>query len=271
MKRVLLILCAVLALFAGIAYASAPNETGQDLFFSEWNPFYGEDPFYSEAVQAMGDGEDFGYSPEIPYRDTLEEAAADLRGRMTDRENTVVIGFRTDREWDWSDLSREIFAMAVDHTGVPTEGDSLAWAWQSRDIRISVDVLEDVNYVTVAYHLQYYTTAEMERELDGAVEELLCELDLWGKSDYEKIKGIYDYICDHVKYDTAHANQSSYTLKYTPYAALIRKTAVCQGFALLYYRLACELDVDTRVIFGTSSRVNHVWMIVKDLLLVGLL
>jgi len=263
-KRLISFLLGMFFVFnAGIICASAPSVSSQMSSTLELNPFY-EGEIFLEEVPFLALAEDgFEYSSHITYRDTKAEAAADLRGMMTARENTAVVGYRTEEDFDWGDLAREIFAMAVDHTGNAKEGDTLAWAWRDRDISYSVEILDDVRYVTVTYILHYYTTAEMEEELDGAVDALLGELDLWDKSDYEKIRGIYDYICANVKYDYVHVNQGSYTLKYTPYAALIYKTAVCQGFALLYYRLACELNVDTRIIFGKSALVNHTWMIAR--------
>ena len=70
-------------------------------------------------------------------------------------------------------------------------------------------------------------------------------LDLSNKTDYQKVKAIYDYICSNVTYDHDNLNDESYSLKYTAYAALINKTAVCQGYASLFYRLALDAGVDT--------------------------
>ena len=87
-------------------------------------------------------------------------------------------------------------------------------------------------------------------------------LDLSNKTDYQKVKAIYDYICSNVTYDHDNLNDESYSLKYTAYAALINKTAVCQGYASLFYRLALDTGVDTRVISGEAGG-PHAWNIVK--------
>ena len=87
-------------------------------------------------------------------------------------------------------------------------------------------------------------------------------LDLSNKTDYQKVKAIYDYICSNVTYDHDNLNDESYSLKYTAYAALINKTAVCQGYASLFYRLALDAGVDTRVISGEAGG-PHAWNIVK--------
>lgn len=255
---------AVLGLFAEIAAASGSGDGGTTYYHvpRELNPLYeGEVRLPEEAPIALSDETDS--SVDAAYRDTPEEAAADLRAGMKKRQNVITIGCRTAEEYDWETFGRALFVIAVDHTGEPTEGDTLAWAWRDRELDLSVDRYGELWYVRIAYTINYYTTAAMEAELDGAVDALLNELDLSDSSDYEKTKGIYDYICANVKYDRANSSDAGYTLKYTPYAALINKTAVCQGIALLYYRLACELELDTRIIFGKSGSVNHTWLVVK--------
>jgi hypothetical protein len=56
-------------------------------------------------------------------------------------------------------------------------------------------------------------------------------------------------------------------LKHTAYAAAINHTAVCQGYAVLFYRLALECGIDARVIAGKGKGANgwedHAWNIVK--------
>ena len=71
-------------------------------------------------------------------------------------------------------------------------------------------------------------------------------LNLNTKTEYGKIKAIYDYICQHVTYDFANLNNDSYDLKYTSYAALVNGTAVCQGYSALFYRMALEAGLDAR-------------------------
>ena len=52
-------------------------------------------------------------------------------------------------------------------------------------------------------------------------------------------------------------------LKYTAYAAMINKTAVCQGYASLLYRLLLECGVDCRVVTGYGNGGRHAWNIVE--------
>ena len=88
-------------------------------------------------------------------------------------------------------------------------------------------------------------------------------LDLKGDAtDYQKITAIYNYICTNVRYDYEHKDDNTYALKQTAYAAAIHKTAVCQGYATLFYRLALEAGVDCRYITGYAGE-GHAWNLVK--------
>ena len=266
--RVLTLFCILFVLFAGMVCASEfrSSNMGHDSLGYEVNPLYGEKPsdFVSAVVALVGEE---GMEEEIPvpdkYTDSIREAADLLRGAMTERTNRIVLGYQSPSDTDLGVLAREIFNVALLHSGLPTEGDYLVWQWKDRMIDIWWEERDGACFVIISYVINYYTTADMENELSLEVERVLDALDLYAASDYEKIRGIYDYICTNVRYDYAHVNQPSYTLQYTAYGALMNKTAVCQGYAVLFYRLASELGLDSRIIFGTSQNTNHTWLIVR--------
>ncbi|MFR8181399.1 MAG: transglutaminase domain-containing protein [Dorea sp.] len=65
-----------------------------------------------------------------------------------------------------------------------------------------------------------------------------------------------------VSYDYTNLDDDTYIQKYTAYAALIDKTAVCQGYASLLYRMVLDAGVDARVISGDAGG-PHAWNIVR--------
>ncbi len=195
------------------------------------------------------------------YFTTLDEAAEEMRTQMEARTETINILYATD-SYD-STLARAIFYAAVEHTGVPTQGDYLLRQYGGWTASISRYSSGGLYYITFSYAMSYYTTAEQEAELTAVLTELMDGMDLENQSDYEKISTIYAYICTHVTYDYANLSDEDYKLKYTAYAALINGTAVCQGYALLFYRMALEAGVDARLISGTGNGGSHAWNIVK--------
>ena len=191
------------------------------------------------------------------YVSTVEEAGEVLREQMETRSQTAMVYIYADvtTQDEFSVLCSSILDAAFLHTGEPTEGDYLRWQYGGANLKGTIGK----GTLDITFTLTYHSSAAQEAEVDAAVAKLLSQLNFNGKSDYEKVKAVYDYICTNVTYDYT----SSGTLKHTAYAALIKKTAVCQGYALLLYRLLLELDIDNRLIAGTSRGENHGWNIVE--------
>lgn len=209
-------------------------------------------------------------SGSVDYATTIEGAGSLLREGMVNRQSEITVGYRMD-EW-----SNEAFSNAVDaimeeaeeHTGVPVEGDYLRWVKGPGSITGSCSVNGAYYYATITFSMTYYTTADQEEEVDAAVSTLLAEIITDDMSDYEKIEAIYDYMTSNISYDYENLNNSDYMLKHTAYAALINKTSVCQGYAVLFYRLALECGIDARYISGDATNSSgetggHGWNIVK--------
>ncbi len=226
------------------------------------------------TIPTAGDSVGKGSSARsISYRTTINAVAANLRDQMEARKGTITLYYKTGSYDGTNQVLYDIFDAATAHTGTSTEGDYLQWHWQNWGASITGEKSSGVFYLTLTYKVKYYTTAAQEAAVNTRVKEILAYLDLnSGKSEYVKVRAIYDYICSNVSYDNANLSNSAYTLKHSAYAAFINKTAVCQGYALMFYRLALEAGINTRIIAGdynttyTGSGVtwdNHGWNIVK--------
>lgn len=191
----------------------------------------------------------------------FNEVVTTLRENMVARQPEVRIGFQ------WENAEKQIMSdllnKALSHTGAPKEGDYLYWHMKKCSMKMLAQPLDNERYeLTLTYTFTYRSTPEQEAQVDAAVQELLKQLDVSKASDYEKVCAIYDYICENITYDWTGYILGDEMI-YTAYAALIRKSAVCQGYASLFYRLALELGVDTRVISGSSRKQSHGWNIVR--------
>lgn len=249
MKRSVACIFALLLLFSMLASAAAPTPAPQP---------------YVEQIQTIYQD---SYRPENrirlhvtsdPYQLALEEAAADLREGMLAREAEITVELLITTE-DYEAAWYDVWDLALSHTGQSKEGDYLYWQWRFCSGGIGTSWTEEGTLLQLTYILGYDTDLTQEQELDAAVDALLAELDLDGCSDYEKVCAIYDYMCDNITYDYANLEDTEYYLKHTAYAALMHKTAVCEGYALLFYRLALAVGVDNRIIVSE----NHAWNIVK--------
>ena len=190
---------------------------------------------------------------------SVSEAALALREKMIARESPVTIRVAE------GILPSEVLAKAWEHNGTPNEGDYIRHNQIGHSYTTVSGEDENGAYTEITYTFNWLTTAEQEAEVDAAVDAVLAELNLWGKTDYEKIKGAYDWITENVQYDFNNEDNDEYTLCHSTYAAIVQKEAVCQGYATLFYRMMLELGVDSRYIRGMAGYVeieSHAWNIV---------
>lgn len=213
------------------------------------------------------------------YCETIEEAAAVLREGLTAREESIKVFYHGEaytKEYFSELCTGYIIPEALAETENANEGDYLRYNYGGTGYRaeISKDDEEKYTYYTIHFTPKYFTTAAQETTVTQRVNELLeTEFSFAeGISDYEKLYEVYDYICSNVTYDNENLEDDTYTLKYTTYAALIDGTAVCQGYASLYYRLLRELGYGVRIVTGyggiesedeTNYFGNHAWNIVQ--------
>lgn len=194
---------------------------------------------------------------EDEYYDTIEEAAAYVRSQMVLRNESFVVKYATS-EKPTKALISEIFHTALKHTGNPDEGDYLTWQYKKYYSETTYKNEDGVYKLTITYTMEYYTTYEQEQAVDAAVASAISSMSLSGKSDYEKVCVIHDYILKNVTYDASDS-----AISHSCYGALINGKAVCQGYVVLFYRLCLEAGVDVRVIDGTYNGSAHGWNIVS--------
>ena len=84
---------------------------------------------------------------------------------------------------------------------------------------------------------------------------------LEGKSDYQKARLVHDWLAENVSYSLDS------TSDYTPYGAILRGKAACEGYAEAYTLLLRQLGVSASVVGGTGVTADgseaHAWNIVR--------
>ena len=203
------------------------------------------------------------------------EAAADLRKQMVSRSEVMSVTLRSARD-DMLTLAADLWDLALDHVeGSGTTGDYLRWQHTGKSCAMKKMPLASGYQYTFTYtpYTEYFdtiwfTTAAQEAALTNYIRNtILPQLSLSGKTTYQKVQAIYNWITANVKYDYSHMNDPTYLLQYTAYAAAVQKKAVCQGYANLFYRLANDAGVDCRIITGKAyngtQTEDHAWNIVR--------
>ena len=194
------------------------------------------------------------------YLTTRAAVIEELRSQMIDRQSTIV--FKVKLEPGTIDL-KDWWQEAISHvTGDGSSGDFLRWQFKSYGAGATPEKFNEswTGGYEVTYTVMWYTTSQQETQLNSYIKTtILPQLALGGKTTYQKVQAIYNWITKNVRYDYAHLNDNTYKLQYTAYAAAINKTAVCQGYANLFYRLANDAGIDCRIITGTADGGNGVW------------
>ena len=222
-------------------------------------------PLYKDVVDQKQLFSTLNGAPRL-YSDTqpqeagsADEAAVILRKGMENREARIAIRCPADAITPTDGILDEIAEKAMEETGVPTQGDYIRWTYAGWSGSYSLESDDEGLYYVFVYDCKYYTTAAQEAELSEKIDSVLQSLDINDESsDYDVICAVYDYICANVSYDYDNLDDSEYLLKYTAYAAMINKTAVCQGYCALMYRMLQQKNIDCRLIPGS----NHAWNIV---------
>ena len=198
----------------------------------------------------------------------LSEMAAveEVRRQMLTRAETIPLSLKLPSGSDIQGTLARIWDSALEHTrSNGTGGDYLRWQGGKYFYYPGFSYRDNGSYITFTmyFHTNWFTTAQQEATLSSYIKgTLLPQLALDGKSTYQKVQAIYDWITRNVRYDYANLGNDSYLLQYTAYAAVINRTAVCNGYASLFYRLANDAGIDCRFITGTAGGY-HAWNIVR--------
>lgn len=109
---------------------------------------------------------------------------------------------------------------------------------------------------TLKFSVTYLLDHEKLAFMEDKAAEIAASLGVSNASDYRKVKAVYEYMTTNFLYDTTLS-------KFTDYDGVTSGTMVCQGYALLTYRLLWELDIPCRIITGTSMGQPHGWNLVR--------
>ena len=197
----------------------------------------------------------------------VKDAGAAVRKKLKQRTTNFTVKLKSSSN-NVNKLQNSVLTEAFRHTGVPTEGDYLYGQWRRYWYNAKGKKSKGKYTISLTYRFQYFTTAAQEKKVTDAATKLLTKMNLKGKSDFVKVRTIYRYLCNNIVYDEAGSKDDSNVLCHSAYAALIKKKAVCQGYAMLLYRLALASGVDCRYVTGVAydqygNSEGHAWNIVR--------
>uniref|UniRef100_UPI004025108E transglutaminase domain-containing protein n=1 Tax=Agathobacter rectalis TaxID=39491 RepID=UPI004025108E len=248
----------------GVEASSNQSESNRsEVDKSDENIIYMVNPLYEDVISiddlkkkldSSNDEQLFGASTGQYFSD-YDSAVSYLRKQMVSRETEITLNFPA----SWFDSHKDGLyydllydAMKCDESSTGQEGDALIYGFAGCHLSYS-----KAGYIQ--YAMLYHSDAEQEAKLTAAVAEAMTTLQLNGLGEAKKITKIHDYICNHVDYEYNSKEEQIYTA----YGALCTGKAVCQGYAVLFYRLCKEAGLSVRIISGTGNGGPHAWNIVR--------
>jgi hypothetical protein len=203
---------------------------------------------------------------------STETAVDQLRQGMMARSGEISLMLRNYQSDSW--FYQTIFqgAYSQDNASCGYDGDYLRWSWYS----VSWQVQAAASGYQVTVKLQYYTSGQEEAAVAAQVTELVGQLGVQKMEAAEAYETLYTYVTTHVAYDSQgldnfaddYTDSTGKTVDplgnddyyiYTAYGALTNGSAVCQGYAALYYALCWEAGLPVRIVTSTT----HAWNIVE--------
>ncbi len=193
---------------------------------------------------------------------TVEEAGDMMREKYADRETSLTVLFHneeTTKDTDVDTLYGKILAAGFQNTGKPEDGDYMAISkgLQSGTESYSFDQKDGTLILVYAIAGDFYTTKQQEADFKELADDILSSLKLEDQPDYEKLRAIYQYICDNVETVNVQPDKKNQT-EYSAYSALSEGRAVSSGIAQLFYYLAVSEGLECRIQVNDSSAWNLV-------------
>jgi len=196
-------------------------------------------------IQASGVG-----SLQQDYQEKTAPARSELRQILTEALQQRVSSLEVCYSGETLTMPDELEEMLED---ILAEDDYLRYSQRSRSIRWSNKPGGDL-LLNLCFH--YLSTQEEENIVERQVALILQEILTPKMNNHRKTKAVHDYIVANVAYDLNYREHSAY-------AALVQGRTVCQGYALLLYKMLEKAGIEVRIISGRAGGENHAWNMVN--------
>lgn len=177
------------------------------------------------------------------FLDVFYEAYCDTTGFVTfEVDGGYTLDLHEDLNKAYTELQRE------DPIQVSCVG---GWTWRSNGTSYAIQI---------NYNMDVPELIALKEATAGLVDAAVAKIDTTGKSDYEIVCAVNDYLCDTVYYPP---NEPYAQVTHTAYGALQNGVAVCEGYAcaakLMLNKLGIRCDIEVGDCIGGGG---HAWNLV---------
>jgi hypothetical protein len=199
------------------------------------------------------------------YKDVAADKVPKLLGKtVSDTETVYVNSYAGFKSACLDKLRNRIMQVSIYVSGFSVDKVGVFWNRFFKEIeseepytfyniyKISGSIGGSDGNVTISCTLTYWTTTAQEQYVSQRVAQILGDIITFGMNDEQKVKVIHDWVVKNVQYDLSKS-------KYSAYEALYSETTVCQGYALLTFRMLKDSGITARIVIGETSGGSHAW------------
>lgn len=130
------------------------------------------------------------------------------------------------------------------------------WVLGTYDIRNN---FHDGNYLVLYSKYSYDEITAAFDQVNQATEQILAKIPD-GADELQREMVIHDALVDSVEYDIQAAESDDSTSDaFNMYGAMVRKQAVCSGYAYAAKMLLNRVGIESRIVVGMSKNSGHMW------------
>lgn len=127
--------------------------------------------------------------------------------------------------------------------------------------KVFIEPGDEISYLADGFYSKE-DVEEYENKIEAIKNQIVAQVE--GKSDYEKIKLIHDYLIDSIEYKTELEEDNVYNI----YGALVKKKCVCEGYAKAFQYLMNEVGIENTIVIGEGTnskgkKESHAWNYVR--------
>lgn len=123
-----------------------------------------------------------------------------------------------------------------------------------KDTTITTDLAGNIKF-----KINYLTTKSQEVAVQKKVDQVLANIITPLMTTFQKVKAVNDYVVSNAVY-----GENTKSSPHSAYALLMEGQAVCQGYALLTYKMLNQIGVEVQYVVGVvNGNEDHAWNLVK--------
>jgi len=146
------------------------------------------------------------------------------------------------------EIMEQVFNMRANNNS--DDYDYLRWNWKNWNFNTYSNGQGGVDF---QFNIIYREPSERLAAVNQTVKQVLPGL--IGSNNFETIKNVHDYVVNQINYDQT-------IQRFTAYEGLLENSTVCQGYALLTYKMLTDAGIPVRFMEGYAGEA-HAWNIVK--------